>query len=142
MVNGLFALAIPVGAALFFVTAGVDGPASNVPSSTLSWLLAFSAGMFLCISMSDLLPELQFHQHDRIKLSVALLAGLLVAYAAGRLAHAVGGHDHPSIIDRQLDAQVGASSPPAPKLKLPCGHPVDHPRVHPTTIFPPAILTF
>ena len=33
--------------------------------------------------MSDLLPELQFHRHDRIKLSMALLAGLLLAYLVG-----------------------------------------------------------
>ena len=37
--------------------------------------LAFSAGTFLCIALSDLLPELQFHAHDRTKLSLALLAG-------------------------------------------------------------------
>jgi hypothetical protein len=47
--------------------------------------LAFSAGTFLCISLSDLLPELQFHQHDRVKLSLALVAGLGIAYAAGKL---------------------------------------------------------
>ena len=40
--------------------------------------LAFSAGTFLCIALSDLLPELQFHTHDRIKLSVALLAGFVL----------------------------------------------------------------
>jgi zinc and cadmium transporter len=33
----------------------------------------------LCIASSDLLPELQFHSHDRFKLSVALLAGLSIA---------------------------------------------------------------
>ena len=38
--------------------------------------LAFSAGTFLCIALSDLLPELQFHAHDRWKLSAALLAGV------------------------------------------------------------------
>ena len=46
--------------------------------------LAFSAGTFLCIALSDLLPELQFHSHDRLKLSVALLTGfaLMAATAA------------------------------------------------------------
>ena len=38
--------------------------------------LAFSAGTFLCIALSDLLPELQFHSHDRLKLSIALLLGV------------------------------------------------------------------
>jgi zinc and cadmium transporter len=46
------------------------------------WLgatLAFCAGTFLCIAGSDLLPELQFHRHDRMKPSVALLGGLAAA---------------------------------------------------------------
>jgi zinc and cadmium transporter len=49
----------------------------------LGCALAFCAGTFLCISCSDLLPELQFHSHDRLKLSVALLAGLGVAILIG-----------------------------------------------------------
>ncbi len=43
--------------------------------------LAFSAGVFLCISLSDLLPELEFHAHDRVVLSLALIAGIALAYA-------------------------------------------------------------
>ena len=43
--------------------------------------LAFSGGTFLCISCSDLLPELHFHVHDRFWLSVALLGGLAIAVA-------------------------------------------------------------
>lgn len=46
----------------------------------LGCLLAAAAGVFLCISLSDLLPEVQFHQHDRIPLSTALLLGIGVAY--------------------------------------------------------------
>ena len=45
----------------------------------LGYALAFCAGSFLCIASSDLLPELQFHSHDRLKLSAALLPGLTVA---------------------------------------------------------------
>jgi zinc and cadmium transporter len=73
VVNAGFALMIPVGVALFFVGVGKLGPASAA-SATAS-ALAFSAGTFLCIALSDLLPELQFHAHDRLKLSIALLAG-------------------------------------------------------------------
>jgi hypothetical protein len=51
----------------------------------VAYALAFSAGTFLCISLSDLLPELQFHHHDRVNLSAALLLGLAVAWAAGWL---------------------------------------------------------
>jgi zinc and cadmium transporter len=47
--------------------------------------LAFSAGTFLCIALSDLLPELQFHSHDRLKLSVALLAGVVLMAVTANL---------------------------------------------------------
>ena len=39
----------------------------------LGWALAFSAGTFLCISLGDLLPEVHFHSHDRLWLSVQLI---------------------------------------------------------------------
>ena len=54
------------------------------------------AGTFLCISLSDLLPELQFHQHDRVKLTIALLLGLTLAWGVSRLESRT--HDH--AIDR------------------------------------------
>jgi zinc and cadmium transporter len=76
VLNGLFALVTPVGAALFYLGA------SHFADSNATFLggsLAFCAGTFLCIASSDLLPELQFHSHDRLKLSAALLAGLTVA---------------------------------------------------------------
>ena len=87
IVNGLFALAIPVGAAIFYTGWIVDDVTTKAPISEgmLAQALAFSAGMFLCIALSDLLPELQFHQHDRVMLSTALLCGLLVAYLAGQM---------------------------------------------------------
>ena len=49
----------------------------------LSATLAFSAGTFLCIALSDLLPELQFHAHDRWPLSMALLGGFALMAGAG-----------------------------------------------------------
>ncbi len=45
--------------------------------------LGFSAGVFLCIALADILPEVQFHAHDRMKLSAALMLGVLFAYALG-----------------------------------------------------------
>lgn len=81
-VNAGFALAVPLGAWLFYLGA-LTGHESTGP--TVSAALAFSAGMFLCISMSDLLPELQFHHHDRWKLSASLLLGLAIAWAACQL---------------------------------------------------------
>ena len=81
VLNGLFALASPIGAALFYFGASrLAG--GNAP--VLGFALAFCAGSFLCIASSDLLPELHFHSHDRLKLSVALLAGLAVAVIIGQ----------------------------------------------------------
>jgi zinc and cadmium transporter len=69
-------------------------------SAIVGCALAFSAGVFLCISLSDLLPELEFHAHDRLKLSLALLIGVAVAYAIGFVepehahSHHAAHHDH------------------------------------------------
>jgi len=45
--------------------------------------LAFSAGAFICIALSDLLPEVQFHSHDRVALTLAFLLGIGLAYGMG-----------------------------------------------------------
>jgi zinc and cadmium transporter len=93
-VNGLFSLAIPLGVLVFYfgLTSSTGGTSSNLISA---YALAFSAGTFLCISSSDLLPELQFHQHDRGKLSAALVLGLAVAIAVAELEEANhGSHSH------------------------------------------------
>jgi len=39
--------------------------------------------MFLCIALADVLPEVQFHRHDKIKLSAAILSGVLLAVLIG-----------------------------------------------------------
>jgi len=90
IVNGIFSLAIPLGATIFYV--GIFGQEEG--GSMLGSALAFAAGTFLCISLSDLLPELQFHDHDRGKLSLALLLGLALAYGICRL-EAIS-HSHPA----------------------------------------------
>jgi zinc and cadmium transporter len=86
-INGLFSLCIPIGVLIFYF--GLMSDSSNPGSPAQQWwvacALAFSAGTFLCISLSDLLPELQFHSHDRLKLSVALLLGLAVAQFASKM---------------------------------------------------------
>lgn len=91
VVNLLFALMIPVGAILFHVgfTQLDDGG-----RELLGCALAFSAGTFICIASSDLLPELQFHSHDRVKLSAALLAGLAMSWVIGYFEHGGHGHHH------------------------------------------------
>lgn len=87
LVTLAFALVTPLGALLFFL--GADHLAHDQPA----WVgaaLAFCAGTFLCIAGADLLPELQFHKHDRIKLSLAMLAGIAVAFLIARHGH----HEH------------------------------------------------
>ncbi len=79
-VNGLFALANPAGLLLFYL--GADR-LSDLAPHFLGAVLAFTAGTFLSIATSDLLPELQFHSHDRGKLSLALLAGIAVSALIG-----------------------------------------------------------
>jgi zinc and cadmium transporter len=75
IVNVAFALVCPLGAALFVAGAGAG------TEVLLGGALAFAAGAFLCISLGDLLPEVQFHRHDRLKLSLSLLLGVALAYA-------------------------------------------------------------
>ncbi|MEE2682210.1 MAG: ZIP family metal transporter [Planctomycetota bacterium] len=85
VVNLLFALVIPLGVGLFFLLEGL-GEWNHLAS----YALAFSAGTFICIGSCDLLPELQFHKHNRLSLTVALILGLVLAWASGLLEH----HDH------------------------------------------------
>ena len=83
LVNLGFGLMIPAGAAFFVLGSSAMGPGS--PPFWTAGALAFSAGTFLCIALSDLLPELQFHSHDRMKLSLALLAGFALMAAASAI---------------------------------------------------------
>jgi zinc and cadmium transporter len=113
-INGLFALAIPIGVAFFYIYAHWATSASFatgdvLPPQVLALGLAVATGMFLCISLSDLLPELKFHQHDRVKLSFALLAGLAVAYAAGQLEAAMGDPHHHDLPTSDAATQAGES---------------------------------
>ena len=86
-VNVIFSLMCPLGAILFTLTVNqfVD-----TREMILGIALAFSAGIFLCISLGDLLPEVHFHSHDRLKLSGMLLLGVLIAL----LIETLPGHSH------------------------------------------------
>jgi zinc and cadmium transporter len=96
VVNGLFSLAIPLGVLVFYCGLMPESaePVGGSRGLFVAYALAFSAGTFLCISLSDLLPELQFHQHDRVKLSGALLLGLAVAYFSGVFEEKFAPHAH------------------------------------------------
>lgn len=84
--NICFALTVPVGAGVFFCGFAAAGDAA------IGAALCFSAGLFLCIALADLLPEIQFHQHDRVRLTSALLAGIALAFAIGSLQVHEGAH--------------------------------------------------
>ena len=92
LVNIGFALIVPLGAVLFMIGAmALDDHANALVGLTL----AFSAGVFVSIALGDLLPELHFHPRDRLRLSSALIVGVLFAHLIGFLepAHL---HDHGS----------------------------------------------
>jgi zinc and cadmium transporter len=91
LVNLAFALVTPLGALLFYLGAG---PWADTHPTWLGCALAFCAGTFLCIACADLLPELQFHKHDRVMLSAALLVGVAIAILIAKVGHGDHGHDH------------------------------------------------
>lgn len=90
VVNMLFALAVPLGAALFMVGLASSGLEH---STTVSYAMGFAAGVFLCIALSDLLPELHFHRHDAGKLTVCLAIGLALAWTINHFE--MKNHDRP-----------------------------------------------
>lgn len=105
LVNALFALSCPLGAWLFWLCSSqlVDGQFAVVGCA-----LAFSAGFFLCIALSDLLPEVAFHSHDRVKLSMALLIGVALAICI-EMSHS---HEHKRIIGDHLHRSQDHSEEP------------------------------
>ncbi len=74
--NAAFGLMCMFGAMLSLYL----GDTFSLSGFVIGCLLSASAGVFLCISLSDLLPEVQFHRHDRLQLSAALICGISVAF--------------------------------------------------------------
>jgi zinc and cadmium transporter len=74
--NFFYALVTPLGA----IAASFLLHEHNDAAAGMGQALGFAAGAFLCIAASDLLPELQFHRHDRVGLSAALLLGIGLAW--------------------------------------------------------------
>ena len=79
IVNFIFSLMCPLGAIAFAVTVETESM-ETYRATILGVALAFSAGIFLCISLGDLLPEVHFHSHDRLQLSLMLVLGVVVAF--------------------------------------------------------------
>jgi len=88
LANIAFSLACPLGAAAFYFGATQFAGGNAI----LGWGLALSAGFFIGIAMADLLPEVAFHDHDRGKLTFALILGVAVAVGIENLP----GHSHAS----------------------------------------------
>ena len=74
-----FALLCPLVTALTFLGVGLLSQLDEL--HVVGYIMAFAAGVFLCVSLSDLLPEIQFHSHDRGVLTLAFLVGVGLAYA-------------------------------------------------------------
>lgn len=118
LVNALYAACVPLGAIAYTLAAEtISAEGSHLTGS----VLAFAAGAFLCIATSDLLPELQFHSHDRIALSAALIAGIALAAGLaymeehGHAHHA--GHEHSSATPASV--RLRAASFPSPLRSAP-----------------------
>lgn len=114
MVNAGYALMCPLGALMF---ATISDWRAEDRHLVLGGSLAFAAGVFLCIALSDILPEVAFHSHDRAALSTALLVGVALAWGVGLLeSQHMHSHDPrpPAVgpsVQKGGSAQYGVSSP-------------------------------
>lgn len=85
LVQIIYAALVPLGAAAFMLTRGSISDSMAHP--LLGYTLAFSAGTFCSIALTDLLPELHFHSHDRNKLTAAMLLSMGAMLAAQLIGH-------------------------------------------------------
>ncbi len=85
LMNASFALMVPVGALLFLA---VDRLVAVRAFTAVA--LAASAGSFLQLSLSDILPDLHRRGGNRWKISLALLGGLAAMWALKGLGHSHG----------------------------------------------------
>jgi zinc and cadmium transporter len=98
--NGAFALMCPLGA-----VGSVWGLTKLFGDQhlALGCALAFAAGVFLCIALADLLPEVAFHAHDRLWLTLALFLGIGLAWGIGFFepehTHESHSHEHHTTSD-------------------------------------------
>ena len=89
LVNALYAAVVPCGAVCFLASLRLFG---DQEGELLGIALAMAAGAFLCIAAADLLPEVQFHSHDRVLLTVSLAIGLAIAWGITTMEQASHGH--------------------------------------------------
>ena len=84
LMNAAFALMVPVGAGLYLVVARVTDA-----TAFTAYALAASAGTFLHLALSDIVPDLHRRGGSRVLVSAAMLAGIGVMWAL-RLVHHAG----------------------------------------------------
>ncbi|GIW88915.1 MAG: iron permease [Isosphaeraceae bacterium] len=81
--NLAFASLLPLGVVVFYVSKRLVEEGAGQAGPFAAAVLSFSAGTFLCLALSDLLPELRFHKHDRLALSSTLLLGVALMWVSG-----------------------------------------------------------
>ncbi len=89
LVTLLYAAMVPLGTIVFRVSLGL---VPDYADQILGMAMAMAAGAFLCIAAADLLPEVEFHSHDRLLLTAALTVGIALAWGMTVLEHASGMH--------------------------------------------------
>lgn len=105
LINSLFALAVPMGAAIFMLNFANEHDAHSMAVGNA---LAFTAGVFLCIALSDVLPELHFHSHDKFTLTAALIIGLAIAWGIAHFEMKHHDHGHGAVPQMQ-ECQIPTS---------------------------------
>jgi len=91
LANGLYALVVPLGAVAFLFSLRLFG---GHQEAILGVAMALAAGAFLCIAAADLLPEVQFHSHDRLLLTTSLALGLAIAWGITVMERSSHAHTH------------------------------------------------
>ncbi|MCG3136595.1 MAG: Zinc transporter ZupT [Phycisphaerae bacterium] len=118
-----YAALVPIGVLLYSLSQEVISTAAQ--SSYLGYTLAFSAGIFCSIALTDLLPELHFHKHDRHLLTGALFLGLGVMLVTHLLEPPHAHHTH------ETDPAHTATNPIENVPEHVADHDHDHESTHP-----------
>jgi zinc and cadmium transporter len=87
-----FAAMIPLGVVGYYATK--RALQEDLENQLTGAALAFSSGTFLFIALSDLLPEVQYHRHDRIPLFLTLILGVGLMGGIAYLEKLGHGHSH------------------------------------------------
>jgi zinc and cadmium transporter len=105
-----FAITVALGALAYCATSGAIE--AGLRNELAGAALAFSAGTFLFIALSDLLPEVQFHRHDRVPLFLTLFAGIVLMGGISYLEDHDHEHEHGApAVEQHEHHSAGESHP-------------------------------